>query len=578
MSLSSSIFEQLTNNNWDAVTYASLDGTVQYANAAAERLYGYEPKELIGQHVDVFNAHKGPDTEGIIQSIIESGGWSGELIQKRKDGTTFDALLTVFLIYDENGKPIGYASNSKDVSGRKQLQKALAENEQYLRTLYSHIPHFIYEVDREYRIHYINRISEHYTSSDVIGSKVTEFVPDENKQELEDKIDEVFERGETGSFNTTVQHPNGDIQYFSYTIAPVRTNNMVSSVIGIAEDITEQVKRDNLIKSKKARMEAIINNTESIMFSIDRNFNLIEFNNQLYENSINAYGFEIKEGDSIFKLIAEEEHEKMRQIYNTVLQGKPMRVIDMHRVPTGEHYFENYYNPIREDDAITGIVIYTVNITDRVRQEEQLKQALKEKELLLAEIHHRLKNNLAVISSLLQIQSYKSDSKEVRDILDDSQSKIKTTALVHEMLYENESLVNIKFADYINRLSTEISKSFRPDDKNVELHIHSEPIDMDIQSAIPCGLFLNEAITNAYKHAFNEKDEGKIEVKFTKVGDTLKLAITDDGIGFSSDFDIEDTETTGLTLMKTFAEQLNGTLSLVSNDNTTFELEFTPQD
>ena len=135
------VYEQILDNNWTAITFATLDGIVEYANRAAHHLYRYEVGELIGKHVDIFNTRETVGTEEIIQAIITEGGWTGELQQRRKDDTTFFALLTVWLVYDDNGTPVGYASNSKDVTISKQNESELLSSLREKEVLLAEVHH-----------------------------------------------------------------------------------------------------------------------------------------------------------------------------------------------------------------------------------------------------------------------------------------------------------------------------------------------------------------------------------------------------------------------------------------------------
>src|SRR5699024_1877828 len=144
--------------------------------------------------------------------------------------------------------------------------------------------------------------------------------------------------------------------------------------------------------------------------------------------------------------------------------------------------------------------------------EEKVKESLREKEVLLSEIHHRVKNNLAVISGLLELQAYNTDSRAVVDALKESQMRINTIAIIHEKLYQHEDLAAIAFDSYLKELTEIIVDSLRDGSTKIDIHIEADPIELTINQAIPCGLILNELITNAYKHAFSDSKKGNITV------------------------------------------------------------------
>lgn len=223
-----------------------------------------------------------------------------------------------------------------------------------------------------------------------------------------------------------------------------------------------------------------------------------------------------------------------------------------------------------------GKVAVASDITDRKKQEEEIRSSLEEKEVMLAEIHHRVKNNLAVISGLLQLQSYGANNEEVEKALSDSQMRIQSIALVHEMLYESESLAYIDYDRYVNDLLQAISSMHLNGKKNIKMSSEVEPISLSINQAIPCSLLINELIVNSFKHAFKGQQEGEIKVEMSQEDNKIVLVIKDDGEGF----DIEKftaSDSLGSTLIKTLAMQLNGDFKIVGNSKNSgsiFRIEF----
>ncbi|MEX0845111.1 MAG: histidine kinase dimerization/phosphoacceptor domain -containing protein [Balneolaceae bacterium] len=223
-----------------------------------------------------------------------------------------------------------------------------------------------------------------------------------------------------------------------------------------------------------------------------------------------------------------------------------------------------------------GTVSVASDISERKQQEKEIRTSLKEKEVMLAEIHHRVKNNLALISGLLQLQSFSVDNKEVLKALSDSQTRIQSIALVHEMLYESESLAYIKYDKYVNDLLQAINSMHINIDKNILLSTNVEPISMTINQAIPCSLLLNELVVNAYKHAFAGKKNGKINIDLELSGENIVMTVSDNGTGFEiSKFNNSDT--LGVKLIKTLTNQLNGEFEIRGNSKETgsiFRVEF----
>jgi two-component sensor histidine kinase len=215
-----------------------------------------------------------------------------------------------------------------------------------------------------------------------------------------------------------------------------------------------------------------------------------------------------------------------------------------------------------------------VDITDRIEAENQIKQSLKEKEVLLSEIHHRVKNNLAVITGLLELQGYNTDSEEAKKVLKDSQLRINSMALIHEKLYQSENLSEIQFDVYIEELLQVISKSHVSKEKPIHVEIDAEPVPLTITQAIPCGLLLNEIVTNSLKHAFTGKSEGVIRITFNKTGDKLKLSIGDNGVGLPENYKEIKSKSLGMTLINTLAKQLEAEMFIDTREGTRYDLIF----
>jgi two-component sensor histidine kinase/CheY-like chemotaxis protein len=209
------------------------------------------------------------------------------------------------------------------------------------------------------------------------------------------------------------------------------------------------------------------------------------------------------------------------------------------------------------------------------RAEERIRASLREKEVLLQEIHHRVKNNLQVVSSLLGLQSKRTKDAEVREMLRNTQNRIKSMALIHEKLYQAESMARIDFADYLRSLLSHLHVSHAVNGQDVLLKADVEDVPVSIDIAVPCGLMINELVTNALKHAFPEGRRGEISVGLqAEAGQQLVLTVTDNGVGFPKDFDIRDPASLGLQLVNGMTHQLGGTLELVGGHGTTFRISF----
>ena len=207
------------------------------------------------------------------------------------------------------------------------------------------------------------------------------------------------------------------------------------------------------------------------------------------------------------------------------------------------------------------LVCVVQDITDRKHAEDQIKAQLQEKEVLLREIHHRVKNNLQIISSLLHLQSKKVNQDEARDLFTESQARIRSMALIHERLYQSDDLAQVDFAAYLDGLTEHLFRSYATRSDVVSREIDAQGGSLSVDRAIPCGLIVNELVTNALQHAFPDGQAGTIQVGYKESDGHGELTVADDGVGADADLDA-DTGSLGLQLVRGLVQQLGGELTI----------------
>jgi two-component sensor histidine kinase len=218
-------------------------------------------------------------------------------------------------------------------------------------------------------------------------------------------------------------------------------------------------------------------------------------------------------------------------------------------------------------------------ITERIQAEEQLKASLVEKEILLKEIHHRVKNNLQVISSLLHVQSKYVKDPETLKMFQESRHRVRSMALVHERLYQTEDLSRVDLREYVRSLTSYLIRSYGAASNLIKLHVDVADVSLGIDMSIPCGLILNELVSNSLKHAFPGGRTGQIWIEFRQTPDGwFTLTVRDDGIGIPAGWDLRNSESLGLQLVKTLVDQLEGTISLDIDRGTEFKISFAGTD
>ena len=211
----------------------------------------------------------------------------------------------------------------------------------------------------------------------------------------------------------------------------------------------------------------------------------------------------------------------------------------------------------------------------RRQAEEYLKKSLEEKDILLREVHHRVKNNMQIISSILRMQSRNIDDPKLKEILQESQNRIHTMALIHENLYNHESLANIKFSTYIKSLSGNIARTYANLHANIKFEYKMEDAYLPIDTAIPCGLIINELISNSFKYAFNGNSTGMIGIYFKELTESaFQLIVSDNGIGIPANIDITKTKSLGMKILHKLVQQIDGTIQSDFSNGTKFTITF----
>jgi PAS domain S-box-containing protein len=284
--------------------------------------------------------------------------------------------------------------------------------------------------------------------------------------------------------------------------------------------------------------------------------------------------------------MAQERIAEIRRVFET---GESHRSEFMMTYPGGDFWHDVTLSPMLEPSGqVSAVVGFVRDITERKRAEQQIRASLREKEVLLQEIHHRVKNNLQIISSLLDMQSLSVQEPAARQVLQDSRSRVRAMALVHESLYRSPDLATVDVADYIGRVASQLFRLYGGLEGGIELDVQARGVSLNIDTAIPCGLIVNELVSNALKYAFPPDVDGadrqtagdgrgEIRIEFLREDDgQLTLVVSDDGVGLPEDVDVHNTPSLGLQLVSMLTQQLSGTLQLDRSAGTVFKITFAP--
>ena len=329
------------------------------------------------------------------------------------------------------------------------------------------------------------------------------------------------------------------------------------------------------LQTTKERVEAILNNSPDGILLIDTTGKIEQCNT--ISTSMFKYDMSELTGKSIYELIDPSNVEIFQDQITKCINNQQSTRFQITVKTSHQSTFDGGVAlAIVETVGPTVALVCSIrDISDSVRAEERIKASLQEKEVLLREIHHRVKNNLQVISSLLDLQAGYTGDAKATELLLESQNRVRTMALVHERLYQSQDLAQIDFSTYLKELTTTLFNSYRIDGNRIGLEVYSDMIYLDIDRAIPCGLIINELVSNALKHAFPENRQGLISVQLKSADQKqYTVIVSDNGIGLPKELDLHRTETLGLQLVSGLAVQLDATIGLQRQNGTQFEIRF----
>ena len=343
--------------------------------------------------------------------------------------------------------------------------------------------------------------------------------------------------------------------------------------VGINRDITQRKRAEKKLEESEKRHRTFTDLSFDAIFEIHVDGTILRCNKRACE----LFGYNRNEllGMHVIDLMPEKYHSNQPESYAGVPTTGNEAWERFYKKKDGTVFPSEIHTEFYEMGGQKRLIAYVRDITDRKKYEQEIQRSLKEKEMLLAEVHHRVKNNLAIISGLLQMQVFNTDDKQLLSKLKESQSRIQSIAMVHEKLYRTDSFSEIAIDKYIKDLLDMIEGSMTDFEKNITVKTEMESVLLTVGQAIPCGLLLNELITNCFKHAFVDRDKGMIRICLLQRDDEIALVVEDNGKGLPSNFDIESESSLGMTIIHTLTSQLNGSLK-VQNDGevTRFTLTF----
>lgn len=539
----------------DGMLVVDYEGLIVQANAAALALFGYAAEELIGQQVDLlvprrFGVHAAHRDRYVAAPRTREMGGGLSLFGQRKDGREFpvDVMLS----------PLAHASRVlcviRDISERQRIHDERAR----LAAIIESATDAIIGKDLDGTIQVWNPSAEllfGYTAAEAIGRDIAMLVPDELLEE-EARIMQRIRAGErVEPYESVRRRKDGSLVEVGLTVSPVRdAKGQVVSASKIVNDLSHR-------RRMERQFRQLLESAPDAMVIADASGTIQLANSQAER----LFGYAAAEliGQPVELLMPERfrgRHPNHRKDYAGAPRVRPMGSgleLFGQRKDGSEFPIELSLSPLETD---SGMLVSSAirDISERKRAEKLTLDSLHEKEMLLKEVHHRVKNNLAVIASLFYLQQRDLTDPGMIRVMQESQDRVRSMAMVHESLYNSDSMAEVDFADYADNLARQLIDSYSRDG-HIRLTTALAPVSMSINTAVPCGLILNEIVTNAVKHAFPDGRSGNIHLSLSQPDPrTCVLEVRDDGTGLPDGFDPAVGHSLGLHLIRSLSRQVDG--------------------
>lgn len=590
------------------------------ANPFIEELLGYEPGKIVGKHIsEIIPIFSIIETRKVFDNIKKDcHKIFKDIAIITPDGKTHDIEFICTMYSIDTEQFIQFII--RDISERVNAEKALMDSEQRLRYAIEAGEFGVWKFDLSHGVLSHSSRFDHilgYTEplSNFTLKSFFDHIVLEDRDRVEKLIEKYIQHLEIWDFECRIQRQDGQVRWIWVKATPeMDYKDEPINIFGLIQDISTRKQSEKEIKSLYQELEervrrrtleleavnksleeeimqrtiaeetniqimsvlnATIDSTEDGIFVIDNMGKITKFNRQFSKIWNLPDSLIIEENkdqilEYIYRMVRDPDvfiyH--FQDVIQNISQNKFLEV-----TLADGRTIEWFSRPQMVDDSIVGSVWSFRDITSRKKMEKQIEESLQEKEMLLKEIHHRVKNNMQVVSSLLFMQERKTPDPNLKEILRESQNRIRSIALVHEKIYQSKDLNQIDYHDYLLKITRYLFDSYVVDTTRITLDLQAVQVSIPIDKAVPCSLIINELLSNSIKYAFPNNRKGIIRISFSLKNGTYILGFQDNGIGILKGDDVQQT-TLGLELVRGLIRQLNGNINLKSTKGTTYTITF----
>lgn len=574
-------FRQLSENINEAFWLSdSLMNEVIYLSPACWEILGLEPSAGLGENWDLIKSIHPDDQREMInakQKLLEDGKvYSGEFRIICSDGSVKWVRGRAYPVLSQSGEIIRFAGVAEDITLHKSADVALFKSEMKFRSYIENAPMGIFIADNTGRYVEVNPIAAFglgYSENEILQLSIQDIVEPSNMDIALDHFETVMNEGSAVG-DILFRKKDGRILWAQVNAVKLSDTRFMA----FCQDITSRKKAEVLLLKSEERMRGIFDSLPIGIFQATLDGRFVYINSAISEilgYKSNHELLDIVNGSSIAEAIYDTPQRRLDFIREVSSEPGNWKIFDNRYKRKDGTIFDAVLAFCERPDPVSGERFhygYVIDVTEKKIAEKKIECLLFEKDLLLKEVHHRIKNNMSAVSGLLYLQSEFLKDSEAVSAIDDARNRIKSMMLIYDKLYRTSDFTNVDLKDYISNLADEISSTFSIHGRNISIVKEISDFNMNSQMIFPIGIIINEIITNAFKHAFPGKRNGIILISIQRYGSALKLLVRDDGVGIPDSFDIKKADGFGLSLVNILVKQMNGSLEMISSNGTEYRI------
>ena len=561
------------------------DGIIREGNLAACKILGFKQKELIG--LNAVDLVLNPRLAAMQKNIEKRRKTQEEIQLQRKDGQLIWLKLRAKTI-DYRGEELRVIL-FRDITSRKEAEQiAKKSEERYKRLSEASFEGILIHQDGQ--IVDSNQVCSDlfgYTKEELMTMQAYELGAEDDRNYLRDQVLKKVQ----DPYEARGQRKDGTIFFCELRAKEFYYDTDKKARVVAIRDISRRKDFETVMRQANADYETLISQSPDGLFIINENGIILFANPRAYQ-ILGVKQFKDIQNRPILDFVLPQYHIAVRERHDLLNDGYDIPFMKMDAKRHDGSIVEVEYKPVSIDyrgkKAIL-VVYHDIEFQEQLAREKMrfqiaeetnkaLKQSLAEKEVLLKEVHHRVKNNLQVISSILNLQSSYTDDARTIELLKESQNRIKSMSFIHESLYQTKNFAGVNFKEYVHNLCNNLLFSYYPKGKRIFINQDVENVHLNLDTSIPCGLIINELISNSLKYAFVNQEEGTIHIVVTggthKEKDLITITVNDNGPGLPKGLDFEDSPSLGLQLVTVLTKQLNGKITLDNSKGAKYTLTF----